>query len=207
MSDGDPFKRVRTALAGQGPSTSDHDLNQALPTHGTGKLVEAGVLIPLIQRDRGINVVLTQRSEGLKHHAGQVSFPGGRLEPEDRGPRAAALREAREEIGLDPAAVDILGRCPVHETATGFRITPFVGAIIGKANFVPQDGEVAEIFEVPLDFAMDTQNFGIEWRRWRGARRYYRAVTFGDRYIWGATAGILYGLARRYAEPGDGIVN
>ncbi len=201
MSTAEPFDRIRHVLAAGGNASSDHDLNGVLPGDGPGRLVEAGVLIPLITRSAGIQVVLTRRSARLKHHAGQISFPGGRVEAGDGDSRQAALREAHEEIGLDPGHVEILGRCPIYETATGFRITPVVGVIRQRVTFVPQAEEVEEIFEIPLDIATDPGSFTIESRIWRGARRHYHVLEFGRHHIWGATAGILHGLACRLSEP------
>ena len=197
MSTAEPFDRIRNALAGAGDTASDHDLNGTPPGDGPNRLVEAGVLIPLITRASGVQLVLTRRSVRLKHHAGQISFPGGRVEARDGDAQQAALREAHEEIGLDPADVEILGRCPNYETATGFRISPVVGVIRREVTFVPQEEEVEEIFEVPLDIATDPGKFTIESRIWRGARRHYHVLAFGRHHIWGATAGILHGLACR----------
>ena len=200
MTISDSFERLRLAVDEQACGTSDHDLNKSLKAMHQGCLIEASVLVPVLRGRNVPGIVLTKRSHRLKHHAGQLSFPGGRLEPEDRSPESAALREAEEEIGLHPGSVEILGQCPAHETATGFRITPFVGLICGDTKFVRQEEEVEEIFEVPLDYAMDPRNYSIEWRQWNGQRRYFRAIVHENRYIWGATAGILYGLASRYSK-------
>lgn len=159
----------------------------------------AAVLVGLIDGAAGPEVLLTKRSSRLRHHPGQIAFPGGKLDPGDASAEAAALREAREEIGLPPGLVEILGRLPNHETVTGFDVVPVVARITGEFVPVAEAGEVAEIFRVPLAFVTDPERFRIEGRRWRGQRRRYFTVPYGPYYIWGATARILRGLADRMA--------
>jgi 8-oxo-dGTP pyrophosphatase MutT (NUDIX family) len=150
-------------------------------------------------------VVLTRRAAHLNQHAGQVAFPGGKVDVRDPSPLAAALREAEEEISLIPAQVEVLGALDQYQTSTGFRITPFVGLIDPRWRPVPDPNEVEEVFEPPLDFLMDPANrLRHHHDRW-GVRRHYYAVPWGDYYIWGATAGMLKGLSDRLAalaEPG-----
>jgi len=140
-------------------------------------------------------VILTKRSSALKHHPGQIAFPGGKVDPNDKSIEDAALREADEEIGLDPKLVEILGPLPSHETVTSFTVTPFLGIVNQDFDPKPEPGEVAEVFDVPLTHVMKTANYSIQSRRWRGQPRYYYVVPFGPYYIWGATARILRGLA------------
>jgi len=180
-------------------ASSDFDLNPAVLADQGRVLRQAAVLVALWPRKAGIEVILTKRASHLKHHPGQIAFPGGKVEPTDRGPEAAALREAQEEIGLAPQNVSLIGRLPPHETVTGFAVTPVLGLI--KADFVPQadPGEVEEVFTVPLAHLMSPACYGIQWRMWRGQVRRYYAVPWGPYYIWGATARILRGLAERVA--------
>ena len=199
MTCDDPLCRLRRILSEPVPEAGDSDFIPVPVNEGPAALTDASVLIPLVPRPAGITVVLTKRAEALKHHAGQISFPGGRLEATDSSAEAGALREAEEEIGIAPASVEILGQCAVYETSTGFRIKPFVGVLHGDARFVPQQEEVDDIFEVPFGFLMDAKNFLVEVIRWNGTPRRYRSITHGRQRIWGATAGILYGLATRYA--------
>ncbi len=162
----------------------------------TGGLREAGVLVPIIGGAEP-SIYLTERSNQLRHHPGQISFPGGRIEPEDASAEAAALREAHEEVGLDPAHVQILGRLPDYMTATGFDIAPFVGWLSPEAELAPDDREVARLFRVPLDYAMNPANYRLERFTRNDQTFLLHAIDYKDNHIWGATAGMLYGLLER----------
>jgi 8-oxo-dGTP pyrophosphatase MutT (NUDIX family) len=158
-------------------------------------LVPAAVLVPLIKREEGLSVLLTQRTAHLANHAGQISFPGGRVEAEDPDPIGAALRETEEEIGLAPSEVQILGQLDEYVTGTGFKVFPVVGLIHPPLTLVPDPFEVAEIFEVPLAFVLDPSNHQRHSRVMpTGERRYYYAMPFHERFIWGATAAMLVNL-------------
>lgn len=192
------IEHIRDRLAGGvHPSSSDFDLNVEARARLSPerRLRDAAVLCPLIERDGALNVMLTRRSPRLKSHPGQVAFPGGKVDAEDASARAAALREAREEVGLDPANVDVLGQFAAHETVTGFCVTPFVGHVLAPFTPRPEVAEVAEVFEVPLAFLLDPANLRIEGRQWRGIERRYYAMPYGPYYIWGATARMLTMLA------------
>jgi 8-oxo-dGTP pyrophosphatase MutT (NUDIX family) len=141
-------------------------------------------------------VLLTQRSAGLVDHGGQISFPGGRVEPEDASHSAAALREASEEVGLPPPQVTLLGHLPVYETVSGFRVTPVVGWVEPPLALTPDPVEVADVFEVPLAFVLDPANQQRHFRMLGTMRRDYWAIPYGERYIWGATAAMLLILER-----------
>ena len=188
---------LRAALARPAGPSSDFDLNPDLRHTADKPLRPAAVLVPVWQRPEGAGVILTKRSSHLKHHPGQIAFPGGKVDATDASPEAAALRETQEEIGLHPTRVEILGTLPVHETVTGFAITPFVGMVRGPFDPVPEAGEVDEVFTVPLSHVLTPARFAIERRRWMGVWRRYYAVPYGPYYIWGATARILRGLAER----------
>lgn len=157
-------------------------------------LTPAAVLVPLINRPSGLTVLLTQRTEHLRDHAGQVSFPGGRREAQDADAVATALREAREEVGLDPARIEILGRLPEYRTGTGFAVTPVIGLVEPPLNLKLDDFEVADVFEPPLAFLLDPANHRRDSIEVRGALREYWAMPWRGHYIWGATAGMLVSL-------------
>jgi len=158
-------------------------------------LVPAAVLVGIVDQPSGLTVLLTQRTAHLSDHAGQIAFPGGRLEPGDADAIAAALREAEEEVGLPASHVEVIGRLDTYVTGTGFEVTPVVGFIRTPYPVRPDPFEVAEIFEVPLDFLIDPKNLERGTREWRGTTRSYYALPYQQRYIWGATAGILVNLA------------
>jgi 8-oxo-dGTP pyrophosphatase MutT (NUDIX family) len=164
-------------------------------------LVPAAVLVPVILRASGATMLLTQRTAHLRDHGGQVSFPGGRCEESDASPEATALREAEEEVGLDAAQIEILGRLPEYRTGTGFVITPVVGLVTPPLNLKLDDFEVAEVFEPPLEFLLDNANHQRHRVEVRGAMREYWAMPWEGYYIWGATAGMLVSLHQLlYAE-------
>ena len=187
-------QRLQDALSRDGGASSDFDLNKDVPIPER-RLTPAGVLIGISAVDE--TVVLTKRSARLKHHPGQIAFPGGRQDPTDASPTAAALREAWEEIGLPPDVVDVIGTLPAHQTVTNYHVTPVLGLIRGGYEKIAEAGEVSEIFEVPLAHLMNPANYRVEGRHWQGRRRYYYAVPYGPYYIWGATARILRALAER----------
>lgn len=188
---------LRLALSRPAGPSSDFDLNPALQPPAGKPLRPAAVLVPVWLRPQGAEVILTKRSSHLKHHPGQIAFPGGKVDAGDAGPEAAALRETREEIGLEPSRVRVLGTLPLHQTVTGFSMTPFIGLIEGDFTPLPEVGEVEEVFTVPFAFVLDPARFSIQQRRWMGEWRRYYAVPYGPHYIWGATARILRGLADR----------
>ena len=189
--------RLEAALKQNSTASSDFDLNPDVVLPEGRKLRPAGVLVPVIAGANGAEVLLTKRSSRLKHHPGQIAFPGGKQDEGDADVIAAALREAEEEVGLPRQHVQVLGTLPTHETVTGFFVTPVVGWIDATFDVVTEPGEVAEAFRVPLSHVMDATQFTIQSRRWRGTRRRYYTVPFGPYYIWGATARILRGLAQR----------
>ena len=162
----------------------------------------AAVLVPLVAREAGLTVLLTQRADHLNDHAGQISFPGGRREPFDRDATATALREAKEEIGLAGERVEVLGELPDYLTGTGFCVTPVVGLVHPPFTMQADTLEVAEIFEVPLAFLMNPSNHQVRVFRWAGGERRFFAMPYpngepgGHYFIWGATAGMLRNLYR-----------
>ena len=161
-------------------------------------LTPAAVLFPIVLRDDGHTVLLTQRTAHLKDHAGQISFPGGRVEAADQSPEHTALREAQEEIGLAPERVEIIGYLPEYRTGTGFRVTPVVALVQPPFDLQPDPFEVAEIFEVPLGFLLDPGNHQQHSLHYRGALRNYYAMPYGGYFIWGATAGMIRSLCERF---------
>ncbi|HYC44092.1 MAG TPA: CoA pyrophosphatase [Burkholderiales bacterium] len=154
------------------------------------------MLVPLVNRPEGLQLLLTQRTAHLSDHAGQISFPGGRVEPTDATRQETALRETEEEIGLARAHVRVLGRLPLYDIPSGFRITPVVGWIEPPFDLKLDAFEVASVFEAPLPHFLDTMRYQRREYRFRGRHRHYMAIPFEGRYIWGATAAMLYNLAR-----------
>jgi len=195
----DDFDRIRRALEKPSEPSSDFDLNSDITLPEGRRLRPAGVLIALLETGKGVQVILTKRSSALKHHPGQIAFPGGKVDPADSGPVQAALREANEEIGLERENAEVLGVMPTHETVTGFCVTPVLARV--RAAFTPvcEPGEVAEVFQVPLAHVLDLDRFQVQSRHWQGVQRYYYTAPYGPYYIWGATARILYALANRLA--------
>jgi 8-oxo-dGTP pyrophosphatase MutT (NUDIX family) len=189
-------ERLKAAAGEVSPPSSDFDLNPGFALPEGRVLREAGVLIGVMAGEVP-RVLLTKRASGLKHHPGQIAFPGGKVDSGDGGPVAAALREAEEEVGLARAAVEVVGTLPPHETVTGYVVTPVIGWIRHPFDPVPEAGEVAEAFTVPFAHVADPASFVVESRMWRGTRRHYYAVPWGPYYIWGATARILRVLADR----------
>ncbi len=187
----DLISSIRVALDEGGKPSSDFDLNPDFKKLTDGVLRPAGVLAPVIIRDGVAELILTKRSSALKHHPGQIAFPGGKLDENDDDIVAAALREAHEEIGLPPNLVDVLGTLPTHETVTGFQVTPVIGFVREEFVITAEPGEVEEVFFVPLSHVLKEANFSVQSRRWRGQMRSYYAVPYGPYYIWGATARML----------------
>jgi 8-oxo-dGTP pyrophosphatase MutT (NUDIX family) len=168
----------------------------ALGTSPSTALVPAAVLVPIVRAPEP-RLLLTTRTAHLRNHAGQVAFPGGRIDPDDGGPVEAALREAQEEIGLDPSHVELLGIADPYQTGTGYSVLPVVGSIAPDLPFTPNPHEVADVFEVPLDFALDPRNHLLREAEWKGRLRRYYVIEWQDRTIWGATAGMLVNLSAR----------
>jgi len=193
----DRLDHIRTRLAASGGSSSDFDLNPDTVLPSDRVLRDAGVLAPVVWQNDRLELILTKRSSALKHHPGQIAFPGGKQDEGDTDTIAAALREADEEIGLPRNAVEVLGTLPPHETITGFQVTPVIGFVTRPFEIVPEAGEVEEVFAVPLDHVLNPDSFLVHGRRWRGKQRYYYAVPFGPYYIWGATARMLRAWADR----------
>ncbi|MEM7720032.1 MAG: CoA pyrophosphatase [Pseudomonadota bacterium] len=181
------------AAATSSVPSSDFDLN-AEAERPEQALREAAVLVAVVESPDP-KLILTKRSSALKHHPGQISFPGGKVEETDADLVAAALREAEEEIAL--TGVDVLGTLAPHQTVTGFVVSPVLGIVAQGYHVAPDHREVDEVFEVPLSHVMSPSNYMVESRRWRGQPRYYYAVPWGPYYIWGATARMLRALADR----------
>lgn len=176
----------------------DHALNVKTWTLPNGEPPRiAAVLIPVVAHPDGPAVLLTERAASLRQHSGQIAFPGGKMDPDDPTPLAAALREAEEEIGLDPARVRPLGYLDAYLSGTNYFIVPALGLVEPGFRLALNRREVESVFEVPLSFLMDEENHELHARDWRGAVRTYYAMPFGERYIWGVTAGILRNMHER----------
>lgn len=192
---------IERAVRLAGARRSDYDLNPEIKRalNGARPLRPAAVLCGVVERRHGLAVILTQRPATMREHAGQIAFPGGKIDATDADAVSAALREAEEEVGLPRAAVEVLGVIDPYETGTGFRVEPVVAMVDPSAPLRPEPGEVEEIFEAPLDFLMDPANLKRHSGEWGGRQRFYYAIPWEGRYIWGATAGMLKSLADRIA--------
>lgn len=194
------FRRRVAREAGpfDGDEHGDHRLNPDI-----GDLIvkpdlrDAAVLVPVVQRADGVKVILTQRTEKLRSHSGQVAFPGGRIDPEDASAAHAALRETHEEIGIEPREVEVIGRMPDYLTGSGYRIVPVFGVVDPGFNYALNADEVDAAFEVPLSFLMSAGNHKRDSRIWNGQERFFWTMPWGERYIWGVTAGIIRTIYER----------
>jgi 8-oxo-dGTP pyrophosphatase MutT (NUDIX family) len=185
--------RRRLARPGPGPAALAGDPG----TESTARALKpASVLVPIVARCEELTVLFTRRTAHLRDHSGQISFPGGRAEPDDPSPESTALRETAEEIGLDPGRVEIVARLSEYHTRTGYRITPVVGLVRPPFRLVPDAYEVDEVFEVPLSFLLDPRNHQRHSREFQGETRWFFAIPYERHYIWGATAGMLVNLYR-----------
>jgi 8-oxo-dGTP pyrophosphatase MutT (NUDIX family) len=177
--------------------SGDHRLNPGYVPPANIRYKEAAVLVPVVAREPQAAVILTLRTASLRDHSGQIAFPGGKIVPEDGGPAATALREAEEEIGLAPSSVAVVGYLDAYLTATGFRVIPVVGRVEPDHAIAINPEEVEATFEVPLSFLMTPENHRVGNREFHGGIRQFYEMPFGDRYIWGATAGIIRALYER----------
>jgi 8-oxo-dGTP pyrophosphatase MutT (NUDIX family) len=173
------------------PIGSDFSLSGVVPVPQAWK--PAAVLVPLVDRETGVTVLLTQRTADMPSHAGQIAFPGGRREPGEDA-IAAALRETEEEVGIVRRFIDVVGAVDLYRTGTGFEITPIVGIVTPGFTVRAEPREVADVFEVPLEHFLDEVNHKLDSREYQGRQRRYYAMPYGERYIWGATAGMLKNL-------------
>jgi 8-oxo-dGTP pyrophosphatase MutT (NUDIX family) len=201
---------IRQRLTGRNFTEERGDVHTArllgdaadLPRPVLAKTVPAAVLVPLVDHAAGLTVLLTRRTAHLDHHAGQISFPGGRVEESDADPVATALRETQEEIGLDPSHIEVIGRLSNYITITQFTVVPVVGLVRPPFDLKPDPFEVDEVFEVPFDFILDPANHQRHFRDGPdGKRRYFYAIPYGPHYIWGATAAMLVNLAEALRLP------
>jgi 8-oxo-dGTP pyrophosphatase MutT (NUDIX family) len=161
-----------------------------------GDLTPAAVLVAVVDHTSP-TVILTERPKTMRKHPGQISFPGGRIDPEDDGPVAAALREAEEEIALPRDSVEVIGAADLYRTVTGFEVTPIVGVVPPGLDLEPQPGEVAAMFEAPLHFLLDPRHQMVRTALWQGRERSYYEIEWEGRRIWGATAAMIVNLSRR----------
>lgn len=186
--------RLTAAVQAQTGPSSDFDANPEI-TPPALPLRDAGVLAAFHEDDG--RLYLTKRAATMRHHPGQIALPGGKLDPADADVIAAALREAHEEIALDPAQVRLIGTLPPHRTVTQFSVTPVIAVIHGPFTPIAEPGEVAEVFTLPFAHIANPAHYRLEGRIWRGSWRAYRVAPYGPYYLWGATARILMGLAER----------
>lgn len=194
-------RHILESFAGPGvpadPGQDGPDWITASPRGANGrKFRSAAVLVPVIERDDGLTLLFTRRTDHLIAHSGQISFPGGRMEPDDGTPEATALRETTEEIGLPADKISLAGRLNVRETGSGYRVVPVVGLIAPPLALVPDSNEVAAIFEVPLDFLIEPANHRFETRVRGNIERQFYAIPYGEHFIWGLTARLVVDLSK-----------
>jgi 8-oxo-dGTP pyrophosphatase MutT (NUDIX family) len=194
--------RLRDALSGTA-DTPPPLLGDAIETAGPddGLVTPAAVLVAIVNRPSP-GVILTVRTDTMRRHAGQIAFPGGRIDAADSGPVEAALREAREEIGLDPAAVDVVGTADRYRTVTGFDVTPVLGVVPPELALTLEPAEVAAAFEVPLFYLLEPGNRQLKSVEWQGRTRTYYEIVWEGQRIWGATAAMIVNLSHRLAGAG-----
>ncbi len=188
------FRRraARRNRAEESDDYGDHGLNPGLRHLIVREgLRDAAVLIPVVDHEDAATVILTKRTEKLRNHSGQIAFPGGSIDATDASPEDAALRETEEEIGLDRGFIDVVGRLPDYVSGSGFRVAPVLGVVKPGFALTLNDDEVDDVFEVPLGFIMNEANHNHESREWQGKTRFFYTMPYGDRYIWGLTAGII----------------
>lgn len=177
----------------------DHILNPSVRLSGEGiRLKDAAVLVPVIDDGDEARVIFTQRTKTLRNHSGQISFPGGGIDAQDRSPEEAALRETEEEIGMSRRFIETVGRMPDYISGTGFRIKPVLAVVRPGFTLTPNPAEVDEVFEVPLSFLMNPANHSRGSRMFQGRERFFYEMPYGERHIWGITAGIVRSIYERF---------